>query len=148
MVICDHKCLAISSERQLSLKFSFCRFKMWLCSCQSKLDLWLLVEDGGGDSPFPCQQAAAQAGVEIPRFCYHERLSVAGNCRMCLVEVEKSVKVSIFLAIFLLSFSLCEFSYHDFPALSITCRTLPSPLLTLLIFSHLRSLSQPVPCQS
>ncbi|KAG0711003.1 NADH-ubiquinone oxidoreductase subunit, mitochondrial [Chionoecetes opilio] len=37
-------------------------------------------------------QAAAQAGVEIPRFCYHERLSVAGNCRMCLVEVEKSVK--------------------------------------------------------
>ncbi|CAG0902625.1 unnamed protein product [Cyprideis torosa] len=37
-------------------------------------------------------QAAAVAGVEIPRFCYHERLSVAGNCRMCLVEVEKSVK--------------------------------------------------------
>lgn len=36
-------------------------------------------------------------GVEIPRFCYHERLSVAGNCRMCLVEVEKSAKVSIFL---------------------------------------------------
>lgn len=31
-------------------------------------------------------------GVEIPRFCYHERLSVAGNCRMCLVEVEKSPK--------------------------------------------------------
>jgi len=37
-------------------------------------------------------QAAALAGVEIPRFCYHERLSVAGNCRMCLVEVEKSPK--------------------------------------------------------
>jgi len=36
--------------------------------------------------------AALQAGVEIPRFCYHERLSVAGNCRMCLVEVEKSAK--------------------------------------------------------
>ncbi len=31
-------------------------------------------------------------GVEIPRFCYHDRLSVAGNCRMCLVEVEKSLK--------------------------------------------------------
>ena len=30
--------------------------------------------------------------VEIPRFCYHERLSVAGNCRMCLVEVEGSPK--------------------------------------------------------
>lgn len=39
-------------------------------------------------------QAAAMVGVEIPRFCYHERLSVAGNCRMCLVEVEKSAKVS------------------------------------------------------
>ncbi|XP_063365408.1 NADH-ubiquinone oxidoreductase 75 kDa subunit, mitochondrial [Cydia amplana] len=37
-------------------------------------------------------QAAAEVGVEIPRFCYHERLAVAGNCRMCLVEVEKSPK--------------------------------------------------------
>lgn len=37
-------------------------------------------------------EAAAKVGVEIPRFCYHERLSVAGNCRMCLVEVEKSAK--------------------------------------------------------
>ena len=31
-------------------------------------------------------QACELAGVEIPRFCYHERLSIAGNCRMCLVE--------------------------------------------------------------
>uniref|UniRef100_A0A646QEL3 NADH-ubiquinone oxidoreductase 75 kDa subunit, mitochondrial n=1 Tax=Hemiscolopendra marginata TaxID=943146 RepID=A0A646QEL3_9MYRI len=37
-------------------------------------------------------QAAAMVGVEIPRFCYHDRLSIAGNCRMCLVEVEKSIK--------------------------------------------------------
>ncbi|XP_072393947.1 NADH-ubiquinone oxidoreductase 75 kDa subunit, mitochondrial [Diabrotica undecimpunctata] len=37
-------------------------------------------------------QAAALIGIEIPRFCYHERLAVAGNCRMCLVEVEKSPK--------------------------------------------------------
>jgi NADH-quinone oxidoreductase subunit G len=35
-------------------------------------------------------QAAELAGIEIPRFCYHERLSIAGNCRMCLVEVEKT----------------------------------------------------------
>ena len=35
-------------------------------------------------------QACEAAGVEIPRFCYHERLSVAGNCRMCLVEIEKA----------------------------------------------------------
>ena len=33
-------------------------------------------------------QACEAAGKEIPRFCYHERLSVAGNCRMCLVEVK------------------------------------------------------------
>ena len=39
-------------------------------------------------------QACALAGVEIPRYCYHERLSIAGNCRMCLVEIEKSAKVS------------------------------------------------------
>ncbi len=35
-------------------------------------------------------QACEAAGKEIPRFCYHERLSVAGNCRMCLVEIEKA----------------------------------------------------------
>ncbi len=37
-------------------------------------------------------QACEQAGREVPRFCYHERLSIAGNCRMCLVEVEKAPK--------------------------------------------------------
>jgi len=37
-------------------------------------------------------QACEKAGVEIPRFCYHEKLSIAGNCRMCLVEIEKSPK--------------------------------------------------------
>ncbi len=37
-------------------------------------------------------QACQQAGVEIPHFCYHERLAIAGNCRMCLVEVERSPK--------------------------------------------------------
>ncbi|WP_291295994.1 NADH-quinone oxidoreductase subunit NuoG [Elioraea sp.] len=37
-------------------------------------------------------QACEAAGKEIPRFCYHERLSIAGNCRMCLVELEKAPK--------------------------------------------------------
>tara|TARA_A100001015_G_scaffold4792_1_gene6103 strand:+ start:1443 stop:3497 length:2055 start_codon:yes stop_codon:yes gene_type:complete len=37
-------------------------------------------------------QACELADVEIPRFCYHEKLSIAGNCRMCLVEMEKSLK--------------------------------------------------------
>ncbi|WP_072386327.1 NADH-quinone oxidoreductase subunit NuoG [Hyphomicrobium sp. CS1BSMeth3] len=40
------------------------------------------VEDG-----ITLLQACEQAGIEVPRFCYHERLSIAGNCRMCLVEV-------------------------------------------------------------
>jgi len=37
-------------------------------------------------------QACEQAGVDVPRFCYHDRLSIAGNCRMCLVEIEKAPK--------------------------------------------------------
>ncbi len=37
-------------------------------------------------------QACESLGIEIPLFCYHERLSIAGNCRMCLVEIEKSPK--------------------------------------------------------
>ena len=43
----------------------------------------------------PWLQACAEVGVQVPRFCYHDRLSIAGNCRMCLVEVEKSAKVSL-----------------------------------------------------
>jgi NADH-quinone oxidoreductase subunit G len=38
-------------------------------------------------------QACEMAGEEIPRFCYHDKLSIAGNCRMCLVEVEKAPKL-------------------------------------------------------
>jgi NADH dehydrogenase (ubiquinone) Fe-S protein 1 len=44
------------------------------------------------DGSYTIYQACVEAGVEIPRFCYHERLSVAGNCRMCLVEVEGAPK--------------------------------------------------------
>ncbi|HEV8334982.1 MAG TPA: 2Fe-2S iron-sulfur cluster-binding protein [Candidatus Polarisedimenticolia bacterium] len=40
-------------------------------------------------------QAAAKAGIEIPSFCFHHRLSVAGNCRICLVEIEKMPKNQI-----------------------------------------------------
>ncbi|MDA9604916.1 NADH-quinone oxidoreductase subunit NuoG [Candidatus Pelagibacter sp.] len=45
------------------------------------------IEDG-----LTVLQACEKAGVEIPRFCYHEKLSIAGNCRMCLVEMDKSPK--------------------------------------------------------
>lgn len=43
-------------------------------------------------SNFTVLQACEVAGIQIPRFCYHEKLSIAGNCRMCLVQVEKSLK--------------------------------------------------------
>ncbi len=38
-------------------------------------------------------QACEQAGIEIPHFCFHERLKIAGNCRMCLVEMERAPKL-------------------------------------------------------
>ena len=41
---------------------------------------------------YTLMQACEAAGAEIPRFCYHERLSIAGNCRMCLVEVKGTPK--------------------------------------------------------
>lgn len=37
-------------------------------------------------------QGCNEVGIQIPRFCYHEQLSIAGNCRMCLVEVDKAIK--------------------------------------------------------
>jgi len=40
-------------------------------------------------------QACETVGVTVPRFCYHERLSIAGNCRMCLVEVARSPKLVV-----------------------------------------------------
>ena len=50
----------------------------------------ILVDGKELDVPpeFTLLQACEEAGAEIPRFCFHERLSVAGNCRMCLVEVK------------------------------------------------------------
>ena len=44
------------------------------------------------DSSYTIFQACTEAGATIPRFCYHEKLAIAGNCRMCLVEVEQSPK--------------------------------------------------------
>ena len=44
------------------------------------------------DDGFTVLQACESIGIEIPRFCYHERLSVAGNCRMCLVDMERAPK--------------------------------------------------------
>ena len=46
------------------------------------------------DSRMSVLQVCEMAGSDVPRFCYHERLSVAGNCRMCLVEIEKAPKLA------------------------------------------------------
>jgi len=45
------------------------------------------VEDG-----LTVMQACEHAGIEVPHFCFHERLKIAGNCRMCLVEMERVPK--------------------------------------------------------
>ena len=53
-------------------------------------DLRKIIIDGNEvevDGAMTLIQACEEAGIEIPRFCYHERLTIAGNCRMCLVEV-------------------------------------------------------------
>ena len=54
-------------------------------------DLRIIIIDGNEievDGRATLLQACEVAGIEVPRFCYHERLSIAGNCRMCLVEVK------------------------------------------------------------
>ncbi|XP_074106803.1 NADH dehydrogenase (ubiquinone) 75 kDa subunit [Cotesia typhae] len=62
--------------------------------CQQKELVELFIDDQPVQVPpgTTVLQAAAKIGIEIPRFCYHERLAVAGNCRMCLVEIEKQLK--------------------------------------------------------
>jgi NADH-quinone oxidoreductase subunit G len=54
----------------------------------------LIIDGKEIDVPaeFTLLQACEAAGAEIPRFCYHERLSIAGNCRMCLVEIKGGPK--------------------------------------------------------
>src|SRR6201986_3606835 len=54
----------------------------------------IIVDGNESEVPpeYPLLQAWEAGGAEIPRFCFHERLSIAGNCRMCLVEVAGSPK--------------------------------------------------------
>src|ERR1051325_1868734 len=62
-----------------------------IASCERREAMTKLIIDGKEiDVPaeYTLLQACEAAGAEIPRFCYHERLSIAGNCRMCLVEVK------------------------------------------------------------
>lgn len=57
-------------------------------------------------------QAIESTGINVPRFCFHERLSVAGNCRMCLVEIEKSPK-PVRVAICMQYRLLCQLGRSD-----------------------------------
>lgn len=74
------------------LVYSSLRF--FRTSNASRNEIKVIVNDEEIDVPggSTVLQACERAGVYIPRFCYHDRLSIAGNCRMCLVEVEKSPK--------------------------------------------------------
>lgn len=88
---------AVSSSRLLSRPFSPARRQLCAESAPSPPPGTVSVTIDGR-TEFVTKgatiiQACESAGVEIPRFCYHERLSIAGNCRMCLVEVEKSPKL-------------------------------------------------------
>src|SRR2546422_3087664 len=63
-------------------------------SRRSRVMTKLVIDGKEIDVPpeFTLLQACEAAGAEIPRFCYHERLSIAGNCRMCLVEIKGGPK--------------------------------------------------------
>ncbi|KAJ2096801.1 ndufs1 NADH-ubiquinone oxidoreductase subunit [Coemansia sp. S100] len=66
----------------------------WSSTMRKEIEMFIdgkpvMIEEGSA-----IIQAAEKAGVTIPRFCYHERLGVAGNCRMCLVEIEKNPKMA------------------------------------------------------
>ncbi len=80
------KCLSMTSQYSYRQHTQSYKWVAWIDKCQTIEPIWLFVL---------FIKACAEAGVEIPRFCYHERLSIAGNCRMCLVEIEKSPKVKL-----------------------------------------------------
>jgi NADH dehydrogenase (ubiquinone) Fe-S protein 1 len=61
-------------------------------STPKEIEIYINDEKFSVDPRMTIFQAAFHNGIEIPRFCYHEKLSIAGNCRMCLVEVEKAPK--------------------------------------------------------
>ena len=56
---------------------------------QEKIEIFIDNKSALVDPKMTIFQACQQEGVIVPRFCYHEKLHIAGNCRMCLVEVEK-----------------------------------------------------------
>ncbi|XP_065666779.1 NADH-ubiquinone oxidoreductase 75 kDa subunit, mitochondrial isoform X2 [Hydra vulgaris] len=79
-------------SRQFLKQSSVCRLLHYTEKNNAKIEVFVDDKPVLVDPGTTVMQACAMVGVEIPRFCYHDRLSIAGNCRMCLVEVEKSAK--------------------------------------------------------
>jgi|RifCSPhighO2_02_1023873.scaffolds.fasta_scaffold22059_1 NADH dehydrogenase (ubiquinone) Fe-S protein 1 len=67
--------------------------KVWFFNMSSFVNFWVDELYTSVPKTYTVLQACSAAGVEVPRFCYHEKLSIAGNCRMCLVEVSNSKKL-------------------------------------------------------
>ncbi|KLO06619.1 NADH-quinone oxidoreductase [Schizopora paradoxa] len=93
------KSLPVTAQRLAKVASSSCVSstagrKSFSSTSQRKQDITLTVD--GKEVTVPqgsaLIQACEAAGSPIPRFCYHDRLAIAGNCRMCLVEVERSPK--------------------------------------------------------
>lgn len=80
--------IKLSPEAELWLAFVVCSYGRTIQCINTTL-----CSDRGHDNIMFFPQACEKVGVQIPRFCFHERLSVAGNCRMCLVEIERAPKV-------------------------------------------------------
>ena len=60
-------------------------------STQEKIEIFINDKPAFVDPKMTIFQACQQENITVPRFCYHEKLHIAGNCRMCLVEVEKCI---------------------------------------------------------
>lgn len=58
-------------------------------SSQERIEIFIDNKSALVDPKMTIFQACQQENIVVPRFCYHEKLHIAGNCRMCLVEVEK-----------------------------------------------------------
>ncbi|KAF8508727.1 NADH-ubiquinone oxidoreductase [Hysterangium stoloniferum] len=97
--VCAHSGNRISPRLSKAVSENFCNagnagFRSFTSSSARSADITLTVD--GKEVTVPqgsaLIQACEAAGATIPRFCYHDRLAVAGNCRMCLVEVERAPK--------------------------------------------------------
>lgn len=84
----------VQSGRSLRADALRCSSRSFRTSAVARNNITVSVNGVDTEVPngFTVLQACEEAGAQIPRFCFHDRLSIAGNCRMCLVEVVKSPK--------------------------------------------------------